>query len=124
MFSNLFGQTKITKILLFFEVIPNVWAVHNSEELWKDPEIFNPERFINENGEFVKSPHVIPFSIGPRFCLGEQLARMEYFTILASLVRSFEFLPDPKAGCLPEIVDGCNGLIFVPQPFEFVAKEI
>ena len=105
-------------------MVPNLWAVHNSKELWKDPEVFKPERFIDKKGEFIKSPHVISFSMGPRYCLGEQLARMEFFTFLASLVRSFEFLPDPKAGGLPEIVDGCNGILFVPYPFEFVAKEI
>ena len=98
--------------------------MHNNKKLWKNPEVFNPERFLNEKGEFVKSPHVIPFSIGPRFCLGEQLARMEIFIMLVSLIRRFEITPDPIAECLPDIADGFNGVIFVAEPFQLIAKEI
>ena len=106
------------------QVSANLWAVHNDENLWEKPEIFNPDRFLNEKGNFARSPNVIPFSVGPRRCLGEQLARMEYFIFLVSLVRRFEFLPDPNANGLPEIEDGSNGLLFVAKPCKLVAMSI
>jgi len=89
----------------------NFWAVHNDETLWKNPEIFNPDRFLDEKGNFVRSPHVIPFSVGPRHCLGE-------------MVRRFEFLPDPTANKLPELEHGTNGFVFVPKLYKLVAREL
>ena len=101
----------------------NLWAVHNDPNLWKNPEIFNPERFLDEQGNFINSNYVIPFSIGPRYCLGEQLARMEVFIFLVGMVQKFEFLPDPASKTLPTIDDGSLGTVFVPIPYQIVAKE-
>ncbi|CAK8694869.1 unnamed protein product [Clavelina lepadiformis] len=105
-------------------VAPNIWAVHNDPEYWEEPEKFKPERFINEKGEFVPSSHVIPFSVGPRHCLGEKLARMEVFLFLVSMVQKFEFLPDPEAKELPDIDDGVSSTGFIPHPYCLVAKEM
>ncbi|CAK8671316.1 unnamed protein product [Clavelina lepadiformis] len=105
-------------------VAPNIWAVHNDSEYWKEPEKFQPERFINDKGEFVASSHVIPFSVGPRYCLGEQLARMEVFLFLVSMVQKFEFSPDLDDGKLPVIDDGVNSTAFIPHLYSLVAKEI
>uniref|UniRef100_H2ZIS7 Cytochrome P450 2U1 n=1 Tax=Ciona savignyi TaxID=51511 RepID=H2ZIS7_CIOSA len=102
----------------------NIWAVHNDPALWKDPSKFKPERHLDDKGNFVQSNHVIPFSVGPRHCLGEQLARMEFFIFLVSLVQKFEFLPDPNATDLPEINKGANGVAFVPLPYNMVARVV
>jgi len=102
----------------------NFWAVHNDETYWEKPEIFNPDRFLDEKGNFVRSSHVIPFSVGPRHCLGEQIARMEFFIFLVSLVQKFEFLPDPNSDKLPDINTGSNGTLFVSNPFKLVAREL
>ncbi|CAK8679945.1 unnamed protein product [Clavelina lepadiformis] len=106
------------------QVLTNLWAVHHDPSYWDDPETFNPDRFIDKKGEFVKSNHVIPFSVGPRFCLGEQLARMEVFIFLVSIVQKFEILPDPDAGKLPDINDGINGVVFTPKPYKILCKEL
>ena len=92
--------------------------------MWKDPEKFLPERFLDEQGNFVSSNHVIPFSVGPRHCLGEQLARMEVFIFLVGMLQKFEFLPDPNENELPTIDDGSVGLAYVPLPYKLVAKEV
>ena len=49
---------------------------------------------------------------------------MEFFIFLVSLVRRFEFLPDPKADSLPDIDEGVNGFMFAPKPFKLVVKEM
>ncbi|XP_076825662.1 cytochrome P450 2U1-like [Clavelina lepadiformis] len=103
---------------------PNIWAVHNDPDYWDEPEKFKPQRFIDADGEFIKSNHVIPFSLGPRTCLGKQLAQMEIFIYLVSMIQQFEFLPDPNSDKLPEIDDGINGLAFLPYPFCLSAKVI
>ena len=98
--------------------------MHNDPDLWKDPEKFIPERFLDERGNFISSNYVIPFSVGPRHCLGEQLARMEVFIYLVGMVQKFEFLPDPNAGELPTIEDGALGTVFTPRHYSLVAKEL
>ncbi|XP_076799716.1 cytochrome P450 2B4-like [Clavelina lepadiformis] len=103
-------------------VIINIWAVHNDPDYWKDPGTFRPERFIDENGDFVKSNRVIPFSVGMRRCLGEQLARMEIFIFLVSLLQKFEFLPDEDES-LPPLDYPSRASAFVPHPFKMIARE-
>ena len=83
-----------------------------------------PERFLDEQGNFVTSSYVIPFSIGPRHCLGEQLARMEIYIFLVGMVQKFEFLPDPSKDKLPNIDDSANRFAYTPISCAFVAKEI
>nr|XP_002125700.2 cytochrome P450 2C42-like isoform X1 [Ciona intestinalis] len=105
-------------------VCTNLWAVHNDPKVFDEPEEFKPERHLYGNGEFGRSPYVIPFSVGPRHCLGEQLASMMLFIYLVSLVRSFEFLPDPKLNGLPDIKSGASGPVFLPKSFNVVAREL
>lgn len=72
-------------------VIGNIYGIHWDKKLWGDPENFRPERFLNEAGEFVRSEHVLPFSVGRRNCLGESLARIEAFLFLTSMLQKYEF---------------------------------
>ncbi len=45
-------------------VLSNLWHVHHDPDVWEDPEVFRPERFLDEAGKVVVPPHFIPFSIG------------------------------------------------------------
>ncbi|XP_023137671.2 cytochrome P450 2F2-like [Amphiprion ocellaris] len=79
-------------------IIQNLTSVLNEEGHWKYPHEFNPENFLNDQGEFVKSDAFMPFSAGPRMCLGEGLARMELFLIMVTLLRKFKFIWPEDAG--------------------------
>ncbi|XP_078024362.1 cytochrome P450 2D15-like [Epinephelus lanceolatus] len=79
-------------------IIPNLSSVLTEEGQWKSPYEFNPENFLNDQGEFVKPEAFMPFSIGPRTCLGEGLARMELYLIMVSLLRRFKFIWPEDAG--------------------------
>ena len=60
-------------------VLMNVWSLHHDPEIWDEPEVFRPERFLDEEGNFVppKADRFLPFSAGRRVCMGEPLARIE-----------------------------------------------
>ena len=62
-----------------------ICTVLKDERYFKDPEIFNPERFLDENGKFFSPPELMPFGIGKRACMGEALARMELFLFTANI---------------------------------------
>ncbi|XP_076808672.1 cytochrome P450 2C30-like isoform X2 [Clavelina lepadiformis] len=104
-------------------VTPNIWAVQNDPKYFDEPEKFKPERFIDEKGNFIKSEHVIPFSVGARRCMGEHLARMEVFIFLVSMIQRFEILPDPESK-IPVLNDGINGPTFVPYSYKLIFQEI
>ncbi|XP_076807903.1 cytochrome P450 2U1-like [Clavelina lepadiformis] len=104
-------------------VTPNIWAVHNDPKYFEEPEKFKPERFIDEKGNFVKSEYVIPFSVGPRRCVGEHIARMEIFIFLVSMIQKFEILPDPESK-IPCLDDGFVGATFVSCPYKLIFQKI
>ena len=54
---------------------------------FKEPATFNPHRFLDGEGRFVRSERVVPFGIGKRACMGEPLARNELFLFFANLVQ-------------------------------------
>ncbi|XP_074120711.1 cytochrome P450 2J2-like [Sminthopsis crassicaudata] len=76
-------------------MMTNLTALNRDPEEWATPDTFNPEHFL-ENGQFKKKESFIPFSIGKRACLGEQLARAELFLFFTSLLQKFTFKAPPN----------------------------
>ncbi|XP_065295287.1 cytochrome P450 2J4-like [Dermacentor albipictus] len=77
-------------------LLPNFWAVHQSTKLWKEPEKFDPSRFIGPDGSApsTRPAHIITFSLGKRICPGESLATAEVFLYLTMLLQKFRILPE------------------------------
>ncbi|XP_068169191.1 cytochrome P450 2J5-like isoform X2 [Antennarius striatus] len=96
-------------------VIPNLSSALNEEGEWKYPHEFNPENFLNDKGEFVKPEAFLPFSIGHRTCIGENLARMEVFLTVVTLLRRFKFIWPEDAG-EPDFTH-LFGSIQTPKPY-------
>jgi cytochrome P450 len=80
-------------------VYANVWWIMNDPAHWERPEAFMPERFLDAAGRFRKNERCIPFLVGKRYCLGQQLAQHELFLFLTGLLQKFSFrtpLADPS----------------------------
>jgi cytochrome P450 len=69
-----------------------VWPsfVHRSKDHWDDPERFIPERFLPENSKGRHPFAHIPFSAGPRNCIGQKFAVLEEKATIASIFRRFK----------------------------------
>ena len=61
--------------------------VHHDEELWPEPEKFNPDRFNDTIDPFT----FLPFMQGPRICLGMHFFWAEAKLLVAHLVHNFDF---------------------------------
>nr|XP_039248531.1 cytochrome P450 2U1-like [Styela clava] len=104
-------------------ISPNLWAVHFDSKYFYNPEEFCPERFIDDGGKFIKSNHVIPFSVGPRHCVGEQLARMEIFIFLVGIIQQLRIVPDPKKPLPAFDVGAFNSVTYEPLDFEVIFQK-
>ncbi|XP_061770989.1 cytochrome P450 4B1 [Nerophis ophidion] len=106
---------KTTKPITFFDgrtlpagslVGTSVFALHRNSTVWENPHVFDPLRFLPENTS-QRSPHAfVPFSAGPRNCIGQNFAMNEMKVVVALTLRRFHLIEDPtmKPKLIPRLV--------------------
>ena len=95
--------------------IANITKFHMDPEVFPSPEIFQPERFIDENGKYKKNDQVVPFGIGKRVCMGDTLAKNEMFIFFVRMLQRITFHQTPNKTNPNNVI---RGIVTVPKPFE------
>ncbi|GAB0098949.1 Cytochrome P450 [Sergentomyia squamirostris] len=69
----------------------SAYTLHRNPDVFTDPDTFNPERFIN--GTDIPNYAYVPFSAGPRNCIGQKFAMIELKVTLSKILRHFKLIP-------------------------------
>ena len=95
----------------------NFTATHRNPDYWDDPMKYNPERFYDpELAKKIKPMTWLPFSFGPRKCIGYQFSLVESVMILARLAQFYDVsFPD---GCDPNMKIEGKAYVTIHPAFE------
>ncbi|KAL9258105.1 Drimenol monooxygenase-like protein [Drosera capensis] len=74
------------------QVLVNIWLIGRDESVWKDANVFQPERFMDCGIDFKgRNIELTPFGAGRRMCPGLPIAQKMLHLILGSLLNSFNW---------------------------------
>src|SRR5579862_1427580 len=77
------------------------YVLHRHKLYWRDPNVFDPNRFLGKARNAIDRFAYIPFGAGIRTCVGSAFALQEATLILADIARNFDFLVAPGHAVWP-----------------------
>lgn len=75
-------------------VVLGIYKTHRLSKHYENPEVFNPDNFLIEEMQNRHYYSFIPFSAGPRSCVGRKYAMLKLKILLSTLVRTYTFHSD------------------------------
>ncbi|RPD61602.1 CyP450 monooxygenase [Lentinus tigrinus ALCF2SS1-6] len=100
-------------------LMPNVWACMHDPEVYRDPDVFRPERFIRDGKLDVstRDPFQFTFGFGRRICPGRYFAESALFINVAAVLHTFDISPPIDEDGVPVKItpDTTDGLLAHPQ---------
>lgn len=85
---------------LIVTISPHV--IHRDPRWYPEPDAFRPERFSKENEKLLPKYAYLPFSGGPRVCIGNTFASMEAVLILATIAQRWRLRLVPGHPVVPQ----------------------
>ncbi|CAE6397175.1 unnamed protein product [Rhizoctonia solani] len=101
-------------------ILGNVWAIGRDPRYYEDPEMFNPDRYIDPG-----VPRAPVFGWGRRKCPGIHFAETSIFITAALLLSVFTFSKrrdNSGEEIIPIIEPETNALVLELKPFDFEFK--
>ncbi|KAG5322825.1 C4G15 protein, partial [Pseudoatta argentina] len=77
-------------------VIVTTFKMHRQPHLYPNPEIFDPDNFLPEKTANRHYYAFVPFSAGPRSCVGRKYAMLKLKIILSTIMRNYRVKSDIK----------------------------
>ena len=118
-------------------MVANTYAMHRDPQFWENPDIFRPERFLDNSGKIKSSKGYMPFYTGKtllivrvkqesndrllrllsgkRSCLAEHFAKTVVFLLFANIMNRYDVKRPDEAN--PTSKDCSSGLIRSPLPY-------
>jgi cytochrome P450 len=88
------------------KVLISPYVTHRLPAFWEQPEAFDPERFRPERAGARHRGAYIPFGVGPRLCIGSNLAMLEAQLIVATMAQRYRLslVPGHSVQARPGII--------------------
>ncbi len=80
------------------------YLLHRRPDYFPEPARFQPERFIPEQEKFLPRSAYLPFSAGPRICIGNHFALMEAQLLIATITQRFTLSLIPGQQIEPDLI--------------------
>jgi len=77
-------------------VATQAWSLHRQEDIFPDPYTFKPDRWLNGKETERMRANFIPFGVGPRTCVGQNMANIMLKVMVSTIVRHFDVKPAPE----------------------------
>ncbi|CAH2266913.1 jg8819 [Pararge aegeria aegeria] len=85
-------------------IVVSIFGAHRDPNYWgPDADHFDPDRFLPERFNLQHACSYMPFSNGPRNCVGYQYALMSIKTAITSILRNYKVIGEPEKGPIPNI---------------------
>ncbi len=86
------------------QLMIHFYGLHHHPDFWEKPDRFDPERFMPENSQVQHRFAYLPFSGGPRQCIGNHFALMEGTLALAMITQQFELSLPEGSQLIPTMI--------------------
>ncbi|KAL4069143.1 cytochrome P450 [Scleroderma yunnanense] len=101
-------------------VIGNIWAIAHDPEIFPNPDEFDPQRWIDANGNVRQDLEFFSFGFGRRVCPGRHVANRSMFINTAYMLWSFRISEDPA---LPiDSLAFLDTIVVHPDPFKVIIE--
>ncbi|KAJ7366653.1 cytochrome P450 [Mycena albidolilacea] len=100
-------------------VLANIWAMVHDESRYPNPDKFDPERFLNADGQLNTDDYILAFGFGRRVCAGRHAADAAVWATIVSILSTFNIAKAKDAsGKEIEIeIEFTDGMASHPKPY-------
>nr|UZE89940.1 cytochrome P450 CYP4G280 [Chrysoperla zastrowi sillemi] len=75
-------------------VVIGTYKIHHDPDYYKNPDTFDPDNFLPERTQNRHYYSYIPFSAGPRSCVGRKYAMLKLKVLLSTILRNYTIVSD------------------------------